>query len=264
MDTKDGTGQSMEHKKGNTMNENNFSRYLKILTAAAVIFIGALLLFFLVGARQGPVNPADNTLDDDPEAGLSYALLYNQGDLYNNIQQNDDNLRLIQEDLTLFARSTLSELSEPDVLIGFTLDNDFTQDDTLFKHTGRFYGVDDKIELLLSVLDRGVITLSITNTEDNTNIDNSLQLNGAVNNLIKQLPIEEDFYSIRYFNSRDEIVVGFFLGYSSDDVTVVENIFKESLDKDFETANIVFSVTSVGTMTLQEIKEFQSSPDNTF
>jgi hypothetical protein len=246
------------------MSDEVFRKYMKLFAViASLLVIGFLLYtFFLSGPKV--VNPAKNNLDVNPEAGKSYALLYNQGELYQNIKNNEDNLRRIQEDLAIFARTTRPEFANQEVLLGFTFEDGFTRSDNTFKHFGHFYGLGDRIELSVTVLERGIITLSLTNTEDGTNIDDSLQLNGEVNELLTKLPITDDFYSIRYFNSQDEIVVGFFLGYSLEDVEEVEKILAENLENEYKTANIVYSITSRGIFTLEEVKEFANSPENTF
>jgi len=246
------------------MNNEFLKKYIKYFVLVGSVLFFSFLIYSLVFSGLNVVDPASNKLDADSNAGKTYSLLYGQGALYENILNNDSNLSVIQEDLALFARTTRPEFTDQDVLLGFTFEDSFTQSENMFTHYGYFYGLKDRIELKVTVMDRGIITLSITNTEDDTNIDDSLQLNGVVNELLVKLPINEDFYAIRYLNSQDEIVVGFFLGYTLEDVKKVEAILTSSLDDEYKTANIVYSVNSVGIFTLEGLKKFATSPENSY
>jgi len=246
------------------MSDEVFKKYLKLLTVVGGLLIVCIAVYFLFFSGVNVVNPADNVLDDDPEAGKSYALLYEQGDLFENINENEDNLGLIQEDLALFARTTRPEFTSEDILLGFTLEDDFSEDGSTYTHNGYFYGLDDRIRLIVDVLDGGVITLSITNTDDNTNIDDSLQLNGEVNELIRKLPIETDFYSLRYYNDLNKILAVFYLGYSEQDIAEVESILLENLGENYDEEEVVFSINSIGRSDQERIRQFVNDPRNVF
>jgi hypothetical protein len=244
------------------MNKKFMSKYLKIIAPICMAAVLGLIVFLAAG-MSSVENPANNVLDDNPNAGKTYALLYNQGQLYENIKSNDQNLELIQEDLALFARATRPEFADKNILLGFTFDDDFEQNDDTFTHTGKFYGLNDKIKLTVTVLEGGVLTLSITNEEDGTNIDNRLGLNGADNKFITSLPVETDRYSLRYFNSENSILVVFYLGYTLDDVSEVEKILIENLGENYSDNTVTFNVNSVGRFSLQGVKDFANNPNNT-
>ena len=240
------------------------TKYKKSLIFVAVLVLIAVALFLYSVFFTGPntINPATESLDDNPNAGITYALIYNQGELYENINFNDEALRLIQEDLALFAKSTESQFLNTDTLVGFTFDDGYEQNENTYIHTGYFYSLDEKIELEVTPYEDGFVTLSITNLDTGANIDNQLNLNGLKNRLLTTLPIEESNYSIRYLKSKDEIVVSFYLGYSMQDVDAVEVILNEAYGGTYDTGDIIFNINAVGNATLAQAREFVNDPRN--
>jgi hypothetical protein len=214
-------------------------------------------------AGTGAVNPADDKTKEDVNAGIKYALLYKQGELYKNIDSNDKNLRLIQNDLALFARTTMSKFGDQKSLIGFTFDEKFSQDKNTFTHSGYFYGVPDKINLTATLHDSGIVTLSIKNTRDNTSIDELLNLNGEKNRFITKLPIDTNLYSVRYSRSDDKIVAAFYKGYSENDIDAVVKILNEGYGGSFKESDVIFNINAVGIFSLDEVRNYATSIDNT-
>jgi hypothetical protein len=246
------------------MNNIFSTRNKKILAIAGVLLFSVFVVLLITNQRTNVIDPSTNTLDENPVAGKEYALLYNQGALYVTIREDEDNLRLIQEDLAKFARNTLPELSDPNTLLGFTFNDGFEEAGNVYTFTGKFYSVEDTIQLVVTTLDQGAIKLSITNKDDGQNIDDFLNLNGAKNEFIETLPIESDYYSIRYLKSQDKIVAAFYKGYLDEDVDKVVEILKQAFGNEYNESTFIFNINGVGIFSLKEVREYVDNPDNKF
>lgn len=230
--------------------------YIKTHKLFAAILSLAVIIILVISGTRGTrvINPAKNVLDKNPQAGISYALVYNQGELFKIIDNNDDTLRRIQEDLVTFARLTRPELKAPTSRVGFTFDKNFKKNNSNYTFTGHYYSVKDLMQITVTKYGKGIVKLSITNTKDGTNRDSSLNLNGPKNNLLTKLPIEQDSFSIRYSNEEDKIIVSFYKGYTNQDIENAISILKKEYGKDYNETNFIFNLNGIGNFTLQEVR----------
>lgn len=239
----------------------NFIKRNKLVVGLVTVL--ALVVIVVLTSGTNVIDPSKANHSDDPRAGKDYALLYNHGKLYGVIDSSSSVLRSIQNDLALFARTTRPEFKNPESLIGFTFDKKFKTEGSKNSFTGHYYSVDDSITVDVYKLRKGIIRLSITNRKDSTNIDEQLSLNGPKNRLLAQLPIDKDYYSIRYFNSQDKVIVTFYEGYTRQDLdTAVELLKKEYGDK-FQATDFTFSLNGKGIFSLQEVTDNLTHPIGT-
>ncbi len=217
------------------------------------------LLFIVILSRGGPViDPSKNT-DLNLGDGKTTAMLFKFNELYDAIDQNDDVLELVSKDVLLFARTTRSELNNPETLVGFTFEEGVRKDGENSIFTGHYYGVDDKMQIILTPHGRGVYSLSITNLEDGTNIDNYLKMNGKQNKYLQTLPIEKNNYSIAYQLTEDRIVVSFYDGYTSADIDEVVRSLTEGLGSDSKTT-VIYSINRIGIVSLDAVRQNLVTP----
>lgn len=231
-------------------------------TRAIIITVGILLIcaiFALIKfTGSNVIDPnKDNLLEG--AAGKNYAALYMISDVYEAVGQNDDVFHQVEKDMLTFARVTRPEFANPESLVGFTFDKAFTKEGDATIYTGHYYSVPDKIEVRLTSHGRGVYTLSITNTVDQTNIDDSLQMNGKRNELIASLPIEKGDYSIRYQLTDDRIVVTFYDGYTSEDVDAATKVIRDNLG-DETVGDVVYSINRIGIVSIGTVRDNLKNP----
>lgn len=244
------------------MNQIVFSKKSKITLVIVLIVLLGLLLVIRTASKPEVINPSTNVLDENPRAGLDYALLYNDREIYASIDGDDDNLSRIQADLAVFARAKIPELQDTGSLIGFTFESGYTKDDNIYTFYGYYYSSTAKIKVAVTVYETGAISLSILNTEDMSSVDTSLNLNGFKNQLIVKLPIESDYYSIRFLKSDDKIVASFYKGYSLADVDAVVKILNEAYEGAFDAGDVIFNINAVGNFSLEEVRAYSSNPEN--
>ncbi len=235
-------------------------RKLSFVIVIVFALLGITVAYFT--SEGGPVNPAKQNPYDDPRAGRDYAIIYNSDEFFPHINQDERIFRLAQEDLALFAKTTSSAFINEQQLIGFTFSDGFATDGEMYVHTGFYYGLEEEIELKVQYSELGFAILSITNTVTGANIDDALQLNGQKSTVLRQLPIEEERYSIRYLNSSNDLVVTFYLGYTQQDIQAVSQILKTNSD-DSLNDGVIYNINSVGRVTFDEVVKFTNSPQNT-
>lgn len=228
------------------------------ITVLIIVIILAILsvtavLFWNRGSEV--YNPNENTLLDHEDG----TIFYQAEELYTAIDQNDTVLRAIESDVLLFAHSTRPEFKDPDVLVGFTFDKKSKKEDNTTTFTGHFYGVEDKIQIRLTAHGRGVYTLSITNLEDGTNIDDSLGMNGKRNAFIQTLPIQKAHYSIRYQLPNDRVVVSFYDGYSAIDVDEAAELIRKGMGS-AENEDVIYSLNRIGIVSLEQVRQNLVTP----
>lgn len=225
-----------------------------------LLVAGLVSVIFLIwfSSRGGGINNPNTDALLNPEAGKSYAALYEIDDLYQDIEQNDDVLESVQKDLLTFGRVTRPELSDGDSKVGFTFKSR-EQDGDSFVYTGYYYGVGDKIEVRITPHGKGVYTMSVTNLADQTNIDGSLKMNGPRNAYIKTLPVESSRYSIRYFLGNDQIIASFYDGYTSRDIEAVVSSLTKGLGDNFS-SDVIFSLNRHGTVTVEQLRQNLVTP----
>lgn len=246
------------------MNTKNMPALTKSIALIVIAIVLIFIIFRIFFNGTGAINPNTNRLDTNPSAGLEYAILFNQGELYKQINSDDATLELIGSDLALFAKATRPEFSDKKILIGFTFsDKTEIKDDTAI-YNGYYYGVPDKIMVAVTTYEAGYTTLSITNTNDDTNIDESLNLNGPKNRLIVRLPIESTNYSMRYFKSDDKVVAAFYKGYDSEDVDEVIGTLKEAYGDEYRESDTIFNINAVGIFSVDEVRAYSKSEANKF
>src|SRR5688572_1921383 len=146
-------------------------RFLTIgLIVALVLGIIVLIVLSLSSQNEdGAIDPNKDALIDEHEGtgdGKTTAVLYNSGNLYKALGENDDILKTVSKDLLLFARTTQPELKDTNTLIGFTFAKDVAQKDNTSTYTGQFYGSDHKIKVILTSHGSGVYTLSVTDLQN--------------------------------------------------------------------------------------------------
>jgi hypothetical protein len=86
---------------------------------------------------------------------------------------------------------------------------------------GRYGATKNRIEVTVRLLKNNRISLQITDTKTDRNIDDSLASNTQRNQFIGTLPIEKPNYVIEYVNSSDSFSVNVFDG-SEYDAAVAE------------------------------------------
>lgn len=239
---------------------NNESLLNALLRKYGFLIFGIIAIILLVGLIQLFQGGSAQKPAEDEELSSDYAQLFNSGEFYGVIDQSDENFALVQKDLATFAHTTGEKLQDPSTKIAFTFDSGFTQNDNVFIFTGEFYDLPGKIRLELTKYDKGIINLSITNEKSQTNIDNSLNLNGKKNELLAQLPINETYYSIRYLYSDDAIIVSFYDGFSSSDVERATEVLKTIYEDEYESSLFRFNINGVGTFTLDGIYQYLQNP----
>jgi hypothetical protein len=241
------------------MNNNPFWTKRKLFAGFALL-LGMIAFFLFLNRGTEIVNPATNKTDENPRAGKDYALVYNHGELYKVINFSDDRLRNIQQDLATYARATQTELKNPETLVGFTLDKGFQKKDNVYTFTGHYYSVKNLIKLVLTDYGKEVFRLSITDTKTGENIDESLYLNGAKNQLLAKLPIEKTNYSIRSLHPSDNIVVTFYKGYTRQDVDEAIGILREEYGDKFRESDFTYNLNGIGTFPLEKIIDNLTNP----
>ena len=202
---------------------------------------------------------AQKPLEDD-ELSSEYAQLFNVDEFYNSIDQSEKNYALAQKDLATFAHATGEKLQNPDTKVAFTFNDGYSVNGNVFVFTGTFYDLDGTIRLELTKYDKGIINLSITNESTQTNIDNSLNLNGKKNELLTQLPINENYYSIRYLYSDDQIVIAFYKGFTENDVNAAAETLKGVYAEEYDPTLFQFNINGVGTFTLDGVYQYLQNP----
>ena len=233
------------------------SRHKRLVIAGIIILVG-FLIFTSLGTKVQ--DPSKNKLEDDPRAGRDYAILYQQGNLYDFIDESDSNLMLIQKDLVTFIRETDPKFKDDEKLIGFTFDKRFDKKDKEAFFTGYFYSLKDKIQLKVNLLGNGVIRLSVTNLKTKANVDKKLNLNGVKNTLLDTLPVDKDYYSVRYLNSTDEVVVTFYEGYSQQDIDGALGILKKAYGQSFKEDDFTYNINGLGIFTLDQVVQNLEQP----
>lgn len=238
----------------------NFFRNNRLVTVLLilVVLLGLGLLIFREVTSTSVVNPSEDRLRT-PDEGVARAALYKQGDLYKAVEENEYVMDQIRLDLLTFARSTRPEFVDTETLVGFTFNEGFETQGATLVFTGYYYGVSDKIEIKLTPHGRGVYTLSITNLKDQTNIDEELRLNGKRNEFIVSLPVEKDFYSVRYQLPEDRVVVSFYQGYGTKDVDAVAKLVTDALG-DTQSNDVVYVLNGKGAYSLDRIKDNLKNP----
>lgn len=248
------------------MEDKAFLRKKRILTIVVIAFVVGITVFVIFSLANKGDNAAMNPnqdpylgLEDGTGDGITAAVLYNSENLYQTLGQNDDVLYILAEDMLLFARSTLTELSSPDTLVGFTFKDDVRQEGDTVIYNGVFFGADDEIEVSVTPRGRGVYTLSITNLNSEANIDSQLRLNGNRNTFIRTLPIEKGSYSIRYQVPQDKIIVTFYDGYDSQDVDEALTFVTNGLGS-LDSPRIVYSINRIGIVSIEQVRQNLVTP----
>ncbi|MGH7158312.1 MAG: hypothetical protein ACREGD_04590 [Candidatus Saccharimonadales bacterium] len=244
--------------------ENSLARRRALVIGLGALFILGIIIFVVILNRgqDAAVDPNKDEfvgLEEGTGDGKTSAVLYNSGDLYAALEENDDILAVVAKDMLLFARTTQLELGDANVLVGFTFSKDFKKDGDTFVYTGYFYGVDDKIEVRLTPHGRGVYTLSVTDLQDGANIDGQLNLNGTRNAYIQTLPIEEGTYSIRYQVPLDRIVVTFYDGYTNEDVDKAVASIAGGLGET-GSLGVVYTINRLGVVSIDQVRQNLITP----
>lgn len=237
---------------------NYFHNKRFLVTLGIVTLLGIVIFLVSVLGSNGAVNPnRDKNLT--AEEGRDFAALYQHGELYNAVEGNEDVMSQIRADIMTFARVTRSEFSDKETLVGFTFDKKSSKDGDAYVYTGHYYGPKDKIQITLTPYGRGVYTLSITNLVDSTNIDEYLSMNGKRNQFIRNLPVENDYYSVRYQLPYDRVVVSFYDGYTSANVDEVTNLITEALGGT-NSGDVVYSINRIGIVSLEQVRQNLVNP----
>lgn len=241
------------------MQPENSKKNQNIMLAIAGAVLLMLFLFVSFGSRGSNIfNPyTDKNLEGD--MGKTFSVLYGSGDLYKLVGENDEILRNIQEDLFTFAKTTRPEFTQADSLVAFTITKQLDKEGDGSVFIGQYYGVKDDIKLIVTPEDKGVYILSITNQNDQTNIDEFLGMNGPRTRYIASLPVQKSGYSIRYQLVEDRVVATFYAGYTAQDVSEVEQALKAGLGENFETET-AFSINGLGIFDLGSVKQNLITP----
>lgn len=219
-----------------------------------------LCAVFLVNNFAGNqvVNPNTDS-NRSAEEGKDFAALYRHGEIFNAVGADEDIMSQIRSDILTFARVTRPEFADRDTLVGFTFDKKTNKEKGVHVYTGYYYDLDNRIEIRLTPRGSGVYTLSITNLEDKTNIDDFLRMNGPRNAFIRSLPIETGAYSVRYLIKGDKVVASFQPGYTAADLSEVEKLLTDNLGDNYED-DVVFSLNRIGSMTIDALRDNLVNP----
>jgi hypothetical protein len=223
----------------------------------------ALCALLLLGGVIYVTNSQTSTnapIIEDEEVNPELAQIFNSDQFLQVIEESEENYLLTQKDLGTFARTTGEYYRGNTNPIAFTFNDGVEQNENNYIFTGSYYQLDGTIRLVVTKFDKGIIRLSITNEATETNIDNSLNLNGVKNNLLTQLPVEQDYYSIRYLYSSDKIVVAFYEGFSETQVNEVVGILQQAYGDQYDPSLFEFNINSVGLFTLDGVYNYLQNP----
>lgn len=234
-------------------------RYRYIFLGLALLAV--LVVVFVVTGGNDIKNPSRQINDENPLAGIEYSVLYEHGQLYEFLDNSEVNLRLIQEDMALFARKTIPALADSSTLLGFTFTGSPIIQDGVFNQSGKFYGCDDTISIKVTDLGSGKISLSITDLANNVNIDSELHLGGKRSELLQNIPIKTKYYAIRYVNNSDKILVIFYEGFNRREVDKAIKIIKDVLQDSYDENDIIFSINAIGSFPLAKVYQLSDIPN---
>lgn len=231
--------------------------YLKI----SVLFFVLFIILTIVASRQFKVvNPYKDKSIEDNSAGKYYSLIYNEGVL-SSVTSNSTVINILKKDLLLFSRAFYYEDIDNTKLCAFTFMPDYKKiSDNTYEFKGKYYGVSNLVTLKITNIKNNSVRLSISDDEKN-NIDKQLSLNGPMTNLIENLPIEDKFYSVRYYQKSGEIITTFYDGYRIDSVDTALKKITDSLgvSTDLYKKKIKYFVNGFGERSIEDIKKNQST-----
>lgn len=226
---------------------------------AIAVAVLAILIFLIVKSfGYSAVDPAKDKLNEDPDGGKSYALVYNYSDFYA-LTEELAVLKSLKNDLGLYARTFYDYFENEDTLVGFTFKDgikDLGNGKSEFK--GKFYGVKGEVRITTQSIPNNLVRVSIVDQNDSS-IDEKLSLNGPFSRLVEKLPIDESTYSIRYLPQSSKVIATFYQGYSIADVDTVEAKLKELLGAEPTEYNIDYSVNARGEYSINEIRTSQAT-----
>lgn len=226
-----------------------------------ITFLIVLILLtggYFIGSRNigfRAVNPySDNNEERDINDGKNNCIIYKSGNILNlsNSERIESDLK---KDLLKYSRTFLYTKIDNSVLCAFTFkEGQKDLGNNVYEFTGKYYGASNLIKVKATEINNNFLKVSISEDKGN-NLDGKLLLNGTFVDFVDTLPIDTDFYSIRFFQEDGTIIATFYIGYTRDTVEIVEKMINQALgENSIDQSRIKYYVNGLGEYSLRDIK----------
>jgi hypothetical protein len=202
--------------------QSGLSRFYTIV----LILVFSTLVLYLVGlAFQSDKDVGKGTEYTPPD---SPAILSESEHLYEQLG-SDYRFSALRVDLAYFARATIAEYRTGSVNeIVFKVIGNIEKSDNTLSFNGEFSAGNTPVNIVIGLKNYDRMLVSITNKNNQTNIDSELPSNSKLNKFISTLPIDKNGYHIGYSSSDESFEVNLYIS-DSGLIAEAQQVIKEGL-----------------------------------